>query len=306
LLRIRAEALKGHLDGLLLAALEPGPLHGDGVIDHLRAGSGGRIDLPTGTMAGCDVARDGFDAYLDAVGVRLVGPRRARAAILDELRDGLHEAAAAGRRRFPDIDTDVVERVAVREFGPAHLVAAAFAGELACSQARRTVTVLLATGPLVGVLWLMAGPQAVASVIATGSWRVVPSVPLVAVAVLVGAVVLLATGRLGASFERSQMLAVDGAVVVVASAVVADLVMLAVLLSGAIGSLAGVSLVMVLAICASLGRLSACGLQAAHVLGCRASMPRRSPETRPASRGTFICLPVIRCPCPPGGTRCRS
>jgi DNA-binding PadR family transcriptional regulator len=47
---MRAEALKGHLDGLLLAALESGPLHGYAVIEQLRAGSGGRIDLPTGTV----------------------------------------------------------------------------------------------------------------------------------------------------------------------------------------------------------------------------------------------------------------
>jgi DNA-binding PadR family transcriptional regulator len=47
---MRAESLKGHLDGLLLAALEPGPLHGYAVIEALRVGSGGRIDLPTGTV----------------------------------------------------------------------------------------------------------------------------------------------------------------------------------------------------------------------------------------------------------------
>ena len=47
---MRAEALKGHLDGLLLSALEPGPLHGYGVIERLRAGSEGRLDLPTGTV----------------------------------------------------------------------------------------------------------------------------------------------------------------------------------------------------------------------------------------------------------------
>jgi DNA-binding PadR family transcriptional regulator len=47
---MRAESLKGHLDGLLLAVLEPGPLHGYAVIEALRAGSGGRIDLPTGTI----------------------------------------------------------------------------------------------------------------------------------------------------------------------------------------------------------------------------------------------------------------
>lgn len=50
MLRMRAEALKGHLDGLLLAALEGGPLHGYGVIERLRTGSTGHIDLPTGTV----------------------------------------------------------------------------------------------------------------------------------------------------------------------------------------------------------------------------------------------------------------
>lgn len=44
------EALKGHLDGLLLAALQPGPLHGYALIESLRDGSGGHFDLPTGTV----------------------------------------------------------------------------------------------------------------------------------------------------------------------------------------------------------------------------------------------------------------
>lgn len=45
-----AQALKGHLDVLLLAALEDGPRHGYAVRDALREGSGGRFDLPTGTI----------------------------------------------------------------------------------------------------------------------------------------------------------------------------------------------------------------------------------------------------------------
>jgi DNA-binding PadR family transcriptional regulator len=45
-----AQALKGHLDVLLLAALEDGPRHGYAVKEALRAGSGGRFDLPTGTI----------------------------------------------------------------------------------------------------------------------------------------------------------------------------------------------------------------------------------------------------------------
>jgi PadR family transcriptional regulator, regulatory protein PadR len=47
---MKAEALKGHLDGMLLAALEDGPRHGYAVIEHLRTASGGRLDLPTGTI----------------------------------------------------------------------------------------------------------------------------------------------------------------------------------------------------------------------------------------------------------------
>jgi len=45
-----AQALKGHLDMLLLAALEDGPRHGYAVKEALREGSGGRFDLPTGTV----------------------------------------------------------------------------------------------------------------------------------------------------------------------------------------------------------------------------------------------------------------
>ena len=47
---MRAEELKGHLDAMLLAALEAGPRHGYAVIEALRQGSGGRLDLPTGTI----------------------------------------------------------------------------------------------------------------------------------------------------------------------------------------------------------------------------------------------------------------
>jgi DNA-binding PadR family transcriptional regulator len=49
-LPIRPELLKGHLDGLLLAVLETGPQHGYAVIEALRAGSGGTLDVPTGTV----------------------------------------------------------------------------------------------------------------------------------------------------------------------------------------------------------------------------------------------------------------
>jgi PadR family transcriptional regulator len=47
---MRAESLKGHLDGMLLAAVEDGPRHGYAIMEVLRAGSAGQFDLPTGTI----------------------------------------------------------------------------------------------------------------------------------------------------------------------------------------------------------------------------------------------------------------
>jgi DNA-binding PadR family transcriptional regulator len=47
---MRPELLKGHLDALLLAVLEDGPRHGYAVIEAVRDGSDGALDLPTGTV----------------------------------------------------------------------------------------------------------------------------------------------------------------------------------------------------------------------------------------------------------------
>ncbi|MET0692431.1 MAG: helix-turn-helix transcriptional regulator [Propionibacteriaceae bacterium] len=44
------DRVKGHLDGLLLAVLEAGPLHGYAVIEALQARSAGELTLPTGTV----------------------------------------------------------------------------------------------------------------------------------------------------------------------------------------------------------------------------------------------------------------
>ena len=44
------ETLKGHLELLLLAAIEPGPAHGYAVAETLRARSNGAFNLPEGTL----------------------------------------------------------------------------------------------------------------------------------------------------------------------------------------------------------------------------------------------------------------
>jgi transcriptional regulator len=45
-----AETLKGHLEMLLLAALQDGAAHGYAIAEILRARSGGAFDLPEGTL----------------------------------------------------------------------------------------------------------------------------------------------------------------------------------------------------------------------------------------------------------------
>jgi PadR family transcriptional regulator len=47
---VRGEALKGHLDLLLLAAVRATPAHGYAIIETLRERSGGAFDLPEGTV----------------------------------------------------------------------------------------------------------------------------------------------------------------------------------------------------------------------------------------------------------------
>lgn len=47
---MRAETLKGHLDGLVLAIVAVEPLHGYAVIERLKERSGGAFDLPEGTV----------------------------------------------------------------------------------------------------------------------------------------------------------------------------------------------------------------------------------------------------------------
>jgi PadR family transcriptional regulator PadR len=47
---MRAESLKGHLDGLVLATLRDRPAHGYAVIEALRERSEGAFDLAEGTV----------------------------------------------------------------------------------------------------------------------------------------------------------------------------------------------------------------------------------------------------------------
>lgn len=83
-----AQALKGHLDVLLLAALEDGPRHGYGVKEALREASAGRFDLPTGTI---------YPALHRLERARLIAGTW---SIVDGRRRRTYRLTPAGRRRL--------------------------------------------------------------------------------------------------------------------------------------------------------------------------------------------------------------
>jgi PadR family transcriptional regulator, regulatory protein PadR len=47
---MNSHVLRGHMDMLILAALEPAPRHGYAVVELLRRRSGGILTLPSGTI----------------------------------------------------------------------------------------------------------------------------------------------------------------------------------------------------------------------------------------------------------------
>lgn len=98
---MNAQALKGHLDALLLAALEESPGHGYVIMEALRTGSGGRIDLPTGTI---------YPALHRLERAALI---RGRWSVVGGRRRRTYELTAAGRAALGN------ERAAWREFATA-------------------------------------------------------------------------------------------------------------------------------------------------------------------------------------------
>ena len=148
-----------------------------------------RLATSTGTRP-----KDALAAYLSGIAAQLHGPRRRRKAILTELRDGLEQATedsiAAG------LAPDRAAAAAITQFGNPYAVADAFGGELKTAYARRTIAWLIATGPLVGIWWLL--------LLHPSPWRIsliafvaaMPVIPLIIAAIATAGGTLATTGRL--------------------------------------------------------------------------------------------------------------
>jgi len=47
---VKADALRGQIDALILASVEEGPLHGYAISERLNVRSGGQLEMATGTL----------------------------------------------------------------------------------------------------------------------------------------------------------------------------------------------------------------------------------------------------------------
>ena len=91
---------------------------------------------------------------------------------------------------------DRAAAAAITQFGSPGAVAGAFAGELTTAYARRTIAWFIATGPLVGIWWLL--------LVHPSPWRTgliafvtaIPVIPLIIVAIATAGGTLATTGRL--------------------------------------------------------------------------------------------------------------
>lgn len=96
---------------------------------------------------------DPVEDYLAALTAALHGPARAKAAMMREVRDGLVDAVEA-QTRF-GVPRAQASLRAVRDFGPADVIAPSFQRELTIAQTRRTARVAAVTVPVLVVCQLL-------------------------------------------------------------------------------------------------------------------------------------------------------
>jgi hypothetical protein len=222
------------------------------------------------------------ERYLAEIAALLPGPRRAHAGIVAELRSGLLDATDA--HRSAGLPPAQAALAAIREFGDPARVAAGFKAEVAAGHARRVAAGLLATGPLVGLLWVATAVSGHLGVRAAVPWRWAGQSPglrvgicLVAVAVGITAwaavLGIATTGRLSRWLPARPRRAPTAAAVAGFGAVGADglgLLLLATQLATTSGKLSPVPAAA--AVAASLARMTLARRAARRCLAIRASL----------------------------------
>jgi hypothetical protein len=155
-------------------------------------------------------------SYLDEISARLPGSGRVRAGIVAELHAGLLDAIDACQAA--GLVPDQAAAAAMREFGDPADIAAAFGPELGARHARSTALTLVTTGPVIGLLWTVAGLASHLGIHGTAPWDwagAPPGAPvffplavvILAVTVWAALLAVAATGRLTRWLPRRPRLA---------------------------------------------------------------------------------------------------
>lgn len=174
-------------------------------------------------------ARPVIAEYLDDLASRLRCGRSAGSAIIAEVGDGLIDAVAA--KSDAGMEPTDAAHAAVVEFGSPRVLAHGFAAEIAGAAANRVGLVLLATGPLVGSVWVAA----FAARSGIGWWQQLPAlwstmpvfVLILAVAIPAGLLSAAAgTRRLHGRVRLDGRRAAGAALIAASSCVVGDAVLL--------------------------------------------------------------------------------
>jgi HAAS len=222
------------------------------------------------------------DTYLRSVAASMPGPRQARNDILAELRSGLLDAIDV--RRSAGWPVQAAAEAAITEFGDPRQIADAFRPQLAMIQARRVALTLVATGPLVGLLWAAAALASHIAIRDAPPWQW-PGAPPLSPAVFpaFGAALLIvissalatvaATGTLARWLRASARIAAATAATAGFGAAAADLAVFALLasqLTSAPGTLAPFPVAAATA--ASLTRLALARRAACRCLAIRAAL----------------------------------
>jgi hypothetical protein len=226
-------------------------------------------------MSGHLVGREAVAGYLAAVAARLPGPADARAAVIEELRDGLLETLE--HHLACGCSPQAATAAAIAEFGDPATVAAGLAPGLAAVQARRVAVGLGVTGPLVGGVWVAAAAAngvPLWRLQLPGSWLALPLVGLaLAVACPALGLTVAATGRFGRRLGRRVSFPPAAAAVAAAAAVVADLTLVGIITGQVLGGPGSSEWApVILAVGASLTRVTLASRAARRCLAARAAV----------------------------------
>jgi hypothetical protein len=203
-------------------------------------------------------------SYLGQIAVDLHGPRGRRERILAELRDGLDRAVAD--QIATGLPADQAVTAAIGQFGSPAAIADAFAAELAIAYARRILAWFIATGPLVGIWWLLLlqpypWHTGLVALLAT-----IPVLPLIVVAIATAAGTFATTGRLMRWLpEASPRRALAATTAVAALALTADATVIGIY----VWSTAPARPLAVIAVTASLARIGCSILTICRVAALR-------------------------------------